>query len=313
MIKDYLMDYAIAMPKRFSKYEKAVYIEEVLKAFKEFGYIAKLAVYQNNMKNAKNVIIGDLGKAKMIFVTNYDTPSKVYTHNYKYYPFSPKNNIKEENKSFVVQMIIIFVWIIFGFLCFYFSQKFNYLYKNIFYGMMVACLFFSILNIKARPNKANMTRNSSSIALMMDLARNSKKEYAFILLDKVSNSYVGLHEMDNYLKDNNINIKSPIINLDCVAYGKDVVMAYPNELKDISSKLNQHYCQNNLYLKEFSDEKCETIGLKTLGKQIKISVGDIENNSFYVKNTRSKKDVHINVEQLINIEKMIIDYVKNEE
>lgn len=312
MLKDELMDFAIAMPKRFNKYEKSIYIEQILKRFESYGYKGKLCTFGKSKNNAKNILIGDLSQAKVILMSNYDTPSKTLLKDLKYYPFSVAENIKEEKRNLKKQVLIEIIISFLALLLLSFASGLSGFNKNLIIFFVVVLLLFFVYVLRSHANPANITRNSASIALMLDIASNKHKSVAFVLLDKNSQTNQGFEEFKSYLNSTIYSKTLKVISLDCIAYGETVVIGFNGDSKCIADDLKSLYPQMNCYCKSFSKEKCKSIGLDSFGRQVKISVGTIQNHTFYVENTRTKKDVHVNVKQMECISQMINDHIRKE-
>lgn len=311
MIKDELFDFAIAMPKRYTKIQKSIYIEALLKRFKEYGYAFELAKSTIRSKTANNVIIGNIDNAQVVLMTHYDTPTLAYNPKYKYYPFSPKANIAEEKKNSLIQILLFVLILALGLVMYWLSLNYEGWLKFCLMLLIVIFIVVAILVIKSTANKANITRNSASIALMLDIAhKDNNKKFAFLLLDKNAQSFNGLNQFEQYLEEHKRKIKGQLIYLDCIAYGSSVVVGYNQQLKEKAYEIIENYQGKNLIDKSYSETKSNEIGLNIIKPHIKVSSGEIINHEFVVTQTRSKKDVHINLKQMMDIELMLLQYVQ---
>lgn len=299
MIKDDILDLAIAIPRRFYKHEKAMYMEEVSKRFEKLGYKAMVQPENQKGKKIHNVIFGDITKAKVVILSHYDTPIKSYKPKYRYYPFSPSKNLKQEQLSLLIQLLIGLVLSAIGLLLG--VHGFNQHGWLKWVDLIVAAILIigGIWFFQSHGNKANMTKNSASVALMLDLAKTFKRDVAFVLLDQQADGYRGLAYFgDQYGQNQNEQIW---IQLDCVAYGSTIVFAHDQANDSMVKTMMDAMQLSNGYDKSYSHDTASSLGLNTHSNMVCISVGDIQNHEFYVPYTKTKADVHIQIDQLIDL------------
>lgn len=301
MIRDYILDFGIAMPCRYFKFQKANYLDALLKEFKKLGYRYELKAF----KDVKNIEIGAVDKAKMVFMTAYDTPTKVNVPNYIYYPFNADKNIKQEQKNLLFTAALIIGWI-FALIVFYYLSK-NFInipeiLKFMIIVLGIAFIFYLLLPI---PNKANINRHSVSVAMMLDIATKIPHgQVAFVFLDKQSINFRGLN---TYVKQSGYDFKNKlVIYLDCLADGEATVFAHSDNIDD--KAISMFKCNDlNFSLKQFSNNYLNKIGFNGLDKIIDVCSGTIENHEFIVKNTRTKHDVHLNMDRITKIEEVLLE------
>lgn len=308
MIKDDILDLAIAMPRRFYKHEKSMYMEEVAKRFEKLGY--KGVVQPENQKGKKihNVIFGDISAAKVVVLTHYDTPVKSYCPNYRYYPFNPKKNLKQERISLIIQLVIGALLAGIGLLLG--AHGFNQQGLLKWVDIIVAALLIisGIWFFQSHGNKANMTKNSASVALMLDLAKSLKQDVAFVLLDQQADGYRG---SAYFASEYGQNHKHQIwIELDCIAYGSTIVFAHDQANASLVKIIMDGMQLDNGYDKSYSNEYANALGLNQHANMVRISIGEIKDHEFFVPYTKTRNDVHINIDQLVNFAQKLETAIK---
>ncbi|MCI5774374.1 MAG: hypothetical protein MR210_07430 [Erysipelotrichaceae bacterium] len=303
MIRDYILDFGIAMPSRYFKFQKANYIDALLKEFKKLGYKYELKAF----KDVKNIEVGDVDNAKIIFMTAYDTPSKVNVPNYIYYPFSAEQNIKQEQRNLLFTSVMVVGCVLVLMILYYASILFiniPEMLKLLIVVLGIAIIFYLLLPM---PNKANINRHSVSVALMLDIATKVQKDQvAFVFLDKQSINFRGLN---TYIKQSKYSFNDKlVVYLDCLADGETTVFAHS---VNIDKKfLDSLKCNElNFVLKQFSDNYLNKIGFNGINKIIDVCSGKIENHEFIVKNTRTKQDVHLKMDRISKIEEVLLEMV----
>lgn len=309
-MKDDMMRYGIGLPRRYKAREKSVFAEEILKQFKEMGY--RFSLEQTKEKNAtvSNLVVGDIKNAKTVFVAAYDTPSLMLLPNYRYKPFDIKYNMKQDNLNLLVHFVVVAAA---GFLAFVLLSRWPHaaVGMKVVYGILGLILAGTIFRF-SQPiaNKMNLNRNTSSLVLMLALAKELKDEkVAFVLSDHAVSSYRGLKALRTSLAALEKNKR--FIVLDCLGHGQTLVAAHGPTMNQEIEKLQAFAADLELYDKQYSQEKCEQNGLALFTKQLNLVCGDIEEREFFVKNTRSKHDIYVDFERLEKIKTMLIAYVQS--
>ena len=86
-MKDKMMFYGVTLGKRYTRRQKEVFLNEVIKKCQESGIKTDFMTKHTKVTHICNLVIGDLKKAKKIVCAAYDTPSIAINPFYHYYPF----------------------------------------------------------------------------------------------------------------------------------------------------------------------------------------------------------------------------------
>lgn len=214
-------------PKRRKQQEKDLFIDYI----KEIATNHQLNFEVEEIKNNKNIIVGDLKNSDIIYTAHYDTPATSIIPNL----MMPRNPILSMMYSigFFILMAFISLAIAYG-ICL--LLKINLKYAFIIY-LFLYFLFF-LFGFKTFDNKFNYNDNTSGIATILDMIDN-KPNIAFILFD---NEEKGLLGSKAFSKKHSELTNKLFVNLDCVGNGDHFLLI--SQCENINNeKLNQ-YLQN---------------------------------------------------------------------
>ena len=282
-MKDYLNEVYNNYPIRRKKEQKEKFFEYIKKEVERYGYSAKI----ENIKNNKNIIIGDYEKAKVVFTAHYDTPATALIPNL----MMPRNKgisfIYAIGYSLVLVAIAMFLGMFVQTSLGLPSDFATLFYLLIYFGEFYLTMF-------CFPNKHNKNDNTSGVATILSLVElNQEKDVAFILFD---NEELGLLGSKALVKAKKELFKNKlVINLDCVANGKEVlIIAKENaeklpeyqKLKEIvksNEEFNVHFypikgSMGNSDHKNFECGVGVLVAHKGKGKIIKYCCGRIHTN-----------------------------------
>lgn len=228
-IKDYIFSYGVVCGTRRSDTQKKRFLRMAKKQFTYNGFQvqvtkSKISFFKIESKNIYNMYIGDVKKAKYIFITYYDTPRKAILPSYQeaFHPCLSKANIYIDMSIAVLFLISML------------SLAYTALIPNLntygvvsMWGILCLCIilfsFYLMKHLRGGiANRNNMVRNSSSIitlvAFASQLCDKQKKEIAFVFLDEGTNSEYGLHMLDAYIREQ----RSTRIYLDSIGNEGDI-------------------------------------------------------------------------------------------
>lgn len=167
---------------------------------------------------SRNIVIGDISKANVIFTAHYDTAPKL--------PFP--NFITPKNLLFYIfyQILILLPLFIICFLVSFISMIF---FKNILIAYFL-CAFlafgFVYIIMFGKENKNTVNDNTSGIITLCEIMLNMTKDElattAFVFFD---NEELGLIGSSAFAKQHREEIKGKIvINFDCVSDGETIMV-----------------------------------------------------------------------------------------
>ena len=105
-MKDKMMLYGVTLARRFNNKQKEIFLNEVITNCNKLNKKTSFMTMHNKVNHVCNLVINDLKSAKTIVCASYDTASKVILPNYKYYPFNPKLNVKQESYNLFLEVVL---------------------------------------------------------------------------------------------------------------------------------------------------------------------------------------------------------------
>ena len=197
---------------RKTKHQKTAFIDWLVPILEQDGWSVKI---ENGSMNCRNIIIGDIEKAKVVYTAHYDTCAVLPFPNF----ITPKNPLY----YWMYQILIMIP--IFGFI-FAVSWLFSLMGEGMFlvgywlgFGCFMGMMFFG----PANRNTAN--DNTSGVTAVVDLALKMPAELrdqaAFVLFDLEEAGLVG---SSAFAKKHKKTMKDKLLmNPDCVSDGETVL------------------------------------------------------------------------------------------
>ena len=178
----------------------------------EMGYTAKV----EDIKNNRNLIVGNPESAKVVFTAHYDTPAVMPFPNF----ITPRNILIYILYQIIPVGCIILAGVLAVMLC---QAVFGITEFEQLYAIFMVCYFGCLMLLLFGPaNKNNYNDNTSGIAallcIMQKLPREARDKVAFIFFDNEEKHMQG---SANYAKQHKeVKQNTLIVNLDCVGDGK---------------------------------------------------------------------------------------------
>lgn len=210
-VSDLLLRYGVILGKRFSRRQKRRFLAAAAKQFELYGYECTLEKDDHLVKTAGsksylNLYSGDLHRAKYLFVTYYDTPTKRFS----------KDSVKAFSANFRTQDVQISIIILLAAVAAAAFTIGRFIWPRLaaagalsFWGLLFFAVCAAVLALVTRAREGfserdNMVRNSSSLVILFDLARQARDkgladEAAFALVDEGCRSEQGLKMLSKHL------------------------------------------------------------------------------------------------------------------
>ncbi|QQO08530.1 hypothetical protein [Breznakiella homolactica] len=314
-MEEIFLYFGIVFGARYTLKSKKMFLTMLDHRMKKAGY--KEAVYNREYDKKKRpvpeyVVYGSLRQAKAIFVAAYDTPSKSFIPNYRYYPLNDEKNTRGDRRSGLVELALILLSIgLCGLLLWLIGVDLSFTsIKTLF--TLLPVLVFGIIIFKITqglPNSPNFNRNSAALTLMYVLANESadKKNAAFVFCNNSSAFRGGAMQ---FYRDCSKEYRKKIILLNCLAWGTDLVLA---RKKDQNEKqvAGIMACQGAGEIIDVSltDEEAERCVLSVMDESLLLFSGEKEGEEFAVINTRSRKDGRLNTDRLEALRSLFLEYL----
>ena len=196
-------------PVRKSKVQKAQFRQYVLQKAQEMGYTARMEENKAICTN-RNIVVGDVDKAKVLVTAHYDTPATVGLPNV----MLPMNR----PMFYLVQALIALVMVVFIFIP---TGIVENLTGSIFCTeatlIGLYCLMMYLL-LAGVPNPHNVNDNTSGVcgvlALMESFAAEKPEEIAFVLFDNEEKGLLGASGLAKAHKQ--VAKETLVLNMDCI-------------------------------------------------------------------------------------------------
>lgn len=253
---------------------------------------------------AKNIVVGDINKAKYVFTAHYDTPPKL-----------PKFFVKHMMLySIVFSLMLIGLIYAVPVIGFELTKSIILLNKLIKYTSLTAgaTLIYSIMHIMGfagNANKTNFNDNTSGCYTLLklmekyqNLPKNERDQIAFVFFDNEEKFLLGSYTHKFKNKHNYKN--KTYINLDCVGLGKQMNLYYFGKKPEIVNQLEQQINENNLFIpypkKSNMMSMSDHYPLRKANHVCMLSV-DPENNKSIFSQIHSSNDNKIDFTNIDNI------------
>jgi hypothetical protein len=197
---------------RKSKKQKQAFIALLKEQYPE------LIVQEGGFPKCRNLIIGDIEKAKIVLTAHYDTCARLPFPNF----IAPKNPLLSILYSIMMVMPMIAVILFLNWLLRYFILDYQ-----LVYWLTLACYFVLMFLLIAGPaNKHTANDNTSGVIglceLLGVLTANERSKVAFVFFDHEETGLVGSSVFRAKYKK---QIKGKLlINLDCISDGDNILV-----------------------------------------------------------------------------------------
>lgn len=204
-----LKDYQV----RKTKKQKLEFIE-----FMKSNY-PELRVEEGGMFHNRNIVIGDIDKAKVVYTAHYDTCARL--------PFPNIILPKNIPLSFLYAIVICIPFL----LVMYFSRwLMSFVTENVFLQRYVSLLMFMLSMVLVMffgiPNKHTANDNTSGVItlceLMASLPKEELEKCAFVFFDNEENGCLGSSYFRKLHKKQMAD--KLLVNFDCVGDGDNIIV-----------------------------------------------------------------------------------------
>lgn len=230
-----------------------------------FNYVCQ-EIGQNRVKEEvlegkhRNIVIGDIEEADVIFTAHYDTPAASLIPNLMLPANKALAILYQMGYGVLLALLSLFIAMVADSL-FEVGQAVTLL----IYTALFFALFY--LSTRAFTNKHNKNDNTSGVATVLSLAAsNNAKNIAFVLFDNEEKGLLGSKAMNK--KYEKIIKNKLVINFDCVGNGDQIIAIYKDG------------AQNHPLYKHFLSSLASTNSYKVTYIPFKKSLGNSDHKSF---------------------------------
>ncbi len=305
MHKDYILN---NLQVRRSSKQKQEFFDYVKKISEEKGYPVYLETLGMVIKN-KNIIVGDIYKAKYVFGAHYDTCA-----------WMPFPNFLTPLSLFWYIVYQLFLLILIVLINSLFAVILTFIIKDAGLIQKLSSIFFwafIIQMLAGFSNKHTVNDNTSGIITLLELIssipEDKKDEVCFVFFDNEEIGLLGSSAFKNNYK--NIMQNKLLINFDCVSDGDNLLLVskkkFFEENKSLSKsfELNlEKYNKNLLYY----DNKKAFYPSDNLNFENGIGVAALKKNylfGYYLNRIHTSKDTIFDDSNIEYIKESIIDFI----
>lgn len=296
---------------RFTRKNKKKFQQAIIEDFAKLGYSGEVDSQKKGFGKVENIYIGNVKQAKTVIAVPYDTPAKVFWFNNHHYPLNGYENLR---RMFIpLYAPILITWAVILFLIYGIpaitGDKNNFVLALLAF---VALVLLMVLLFVGFPNKRNIIRNSTSVAMAYAIAEQLHKDHAhevlFVFTDS-SKKFVGSEALQKYLNDHKKNTMGVIV-LYCIGSGNLVGINADKITKNMAKDMLKGY-KGDLKIKvnniENSD-KDNTLA-QGLNRVMEISSGYERNGFLVVENTATGKDNAVDDMLADEVAQMLVTYL----
>lgn len=188
LIKDWYIRYHSIFKSRYTNARKSKFLQSLEADIKQFRDDVKLdhfKFYEKNAAEYRNLYVGNIKKAKVVFSTYYDTPSQ-HIEAYEFFNIEERKR-KKTKLILLTSMIYLLIglavtWFI-AMPVFQNYETFTWQFITMVLGILVYFFFFGKIT-KGWPNRQNLVQNTSSVLVLLlaisQLRKNRRVAYAFL-------------------------------------------------------------------------------------------------------------------------------------
>ena len=234
--KDTILNKYMVRKNKKQKNEFISYVKEELKDSKydisiEKGYFG-----------SRNIVIGDVSKAKVLFTAHYDTCAVLPVPNF----ITPTNIFIYVLYQILLLFLIVFVSV-FITIGISFLFPINELLLELIYDFII--ILFVCLIMFGPANKSTVNDNTSGVLTILEMINkipdNLKDKVAFILFDLEESGLIGSATFASKHKD--IMKEKLLINFDCVSDGDKIMFIFNKKaIKNVDLLKDVYTSDNNV-------------------------------------------------------------------
>lgn len=219
---------------RKSKKEKTVFINWVLEEFK-----GKNITIEKGYFGCRNIIFGDVDKAKVVYTAHYDTCANMFIPNF----CTPKSLLIY--CLYQVALLVVLLGIPSLLMGIFMIMLPNNPEISSLAFMVSYLLIFGLL-LFGPANKHTANDNTSGVVAILEMVNklpdSLQDKVAFVLFDLEEAGLIG--SMSFYEKHKKVMKKKLLINLDCISDGKDILFIFNKKAREYADLIRDNYVSN---------------------------------------------------------------------
>lgn len=314
-MEEKMLSYGVFMGKRFKPKQKERFLNVIANEFNQLGYDVRILKGDEKSKTApSDLVVGDLANASTIYTAYYDTPAKLFWGNVDYYPLNGTRSMKTSLWPTYLPIFGSLLLFAVLFIVLFNNQTWGGKYHAVLlFVVVIIGLFVSSAISRGVANATNLTRNTSGVLTVLEVARklpeDKRKKVAFLLYDKGTSDHSGMKMISLALSNKVQNHQ--FIFVDCVATGTHLGIGYKDSNEREARALASAYKgTRETMLIHLDEKKAVYTGAYFVPKAVVVSSGKWVDGDLAVSHTASKKDVDWDEEEMNEISDMLVSFVK---
>ncbi len=229
---------------RKTKKQKSKFIDFVKEQSEKLGYQCKI---EKGSFGARNIVVGDVDKAKVIYTAHYDTCARLPFPNF----ITPKNMgiYLLYTLALVLGMLLVMTAIgfifgaVLGVASNILKSASNVILDNAVFFMDFVCLLLLALMFIGPANKNTANDNTSGVmtllTLMKEMPEEQREKCAFVFFDLEEMGLFGSAGFASKHKEIRKNVL--VVNYDCVSDGDNFIITLPKTVHDNAELFEKAY------------------------------------------------------------------------
>ncbi len=225
---------------RKSKKQKTAFIDYTQKKAEELGWNSHV---EKGAFGARNIVVGDPDKAKVVYTAHYDTCSRLPFPNFltpKHFGIYLLYNVAVVLGFFMAAFAI-------GFLIGVVAALANISSEIAALAAQVIYLFLVFLILVGPANKHTANDNTSGITVLFGIMKNlpadQREKVALVFFDLEEMGLIGSASFAS--KHKQIKAHTLLLNFDCVSDGEDMMILTKKKAKPYTDLLKEAYTETN--------------------------------------------------------------------
>ena len=289
-LQDTMMLYGATLGKRRSNRQKELFRQQLKQDLSAAGLAVHDQEYNGRFYHLHNLVAGDVDRASTVFVVPYDTLTRTIVA-CEYYPFHPELTLREERRDLIARLALA----VLAFVAAYFGVLLLGGWPGWAVGILLTAAGLLVLHVIA--NRFNFNRSSAAVAAAVALARQlgANGNAAFAFCDRSASGYEGYRLLASHLPT-----KPAVVILDSLAQGEKLVLAHTETCTGRAQRLEKEL-PGSVVRRVYGAEQSKRNLLALFPNGMVLTSGSIENGEFVVHNTRTPRDVGLDLSRLQKI------------
>ena len=294
-MRDLVVALAGMFGKRYTNRQKTAFINYIRQRAGKLGDAVRVDRQTVGSRQLRNILIGDIDRARIVIAAPYDTPSAAVLPGIHYYPMNARKNRRLDSLDRALALLIALAFAA----AYYFFVLLRFIDAAGDARLLAFIGVFPVVFLAAGftagfANRNNFSRNTASVIAALEYRKRfPSREVAVALLDYSCCGFRGYKNLARYMgekKDGKL-----IIALDCAA-SEDRLHLHAG--KKLAAELKTIADGDAVELHTIDDGELPLSALGLFGKCAVLTGGHREAGETVIDNTRCRRDDDIDLDKL---------------